>query len=301
GALTVGEFVSFIAALALFMDPIRKFSQANIRLSQAAAAGKRIFHLLQTPNEIDNGEHKPVQFEKSIEIKNLKFGYGEEDILKGVSFEILKGQKVALVGLSGSGKTTIINLLLGLYPVEKNQILIDGKDVNDIKLFNLRGLSGLVSQDIFLFNDSVRNNLCLGESFSDEQLNEALKVAYAYDFVQELEDGLDTVIGDRGMRLSGGQKQRITIARAFLHDAPILLFDEATSALDNESEKVVQKALESVAGDKTVIAVAHRLTTVQDYDKIYVMKQGKITEDGKHEDLLALNGEYAKLYELSGN
>ncbi len=299
GATTIGQFVSFIAALALFMDPIRKFSQSNVKLSQSRAASDRIHKLLSLPVEIDKGNIRDHKFQRNIEVKNLTFSYGEGDVVKDFSFQVEKGEKVALVGLSGSGKSTLINLLLGLYPVPKKSIYIDGAEIQDYSLQNLRSFFGLVSQDIFLFNDTLRENLCLGKTFSEEQIKEALRVAYCDEFIDKLPEGLDTIIGDRGTRLSGGQQQRITIARAYLQESPILLFDEATSALDNESEKVVQKALDNLAGQKTVIAVAHRLSTIQDFDRIYVLHDGKIVEQGRHGELMNNQGEYAKLYELS--
>ncbi|MFT6069617.1 MAG: subfamily B ATP-binding cassette protein MsbA [Bacteriovoracaceae bacterium] len=299
GATTIGEFISFVAALALFMDPIRKFSQANVRLSQGQAAGDRIFALLEEEEENFSSGEVISSFSQGIEVKNLSFDYGEGAIIKNLSLEIPKGKKVALVGLSGSGKSTLINLLLGLYPVDKGSIFIDGKDINDYELESVRGLTALVSQDIFLFNDTIKKNLTIGQEYSDSEIKEALKVSYADEFVNDLPEGLETVVGDRGTRLSGGQQQRITIARAFLQNKDIMLFDEATSALDNESEKVVQKALENAAGGKTVVAVAHRLSTVQEYDCIYVLKEGSLAESGSHHELMAKNGEYAKLYELS--
>ena len=299
GVTSIGDFVSFIAALALFMDPIRKFSQANVKLSQAKAAHERVMELMLLDEEPDTGSYTPTEFKRSIEVKDLTFSYGEGEVLKDFSMHVNKGEKVALVGLSGSGKSTLINLLLGLYPVKHGTILLDEKAIADIKLNNLRGLFGLVSQDIFLFNDTIRGNLTLGKEFSDEQMRHALEVSYAAEFVDKLPDGLETIVGDRGTRLSGGQQQRLTIARAFLQDTEILLFDEATSALDNESEKVVQKALESIASQKTVVAVAHRLSTIQDYDRIYVLSQGQLVEQGNHQELIAKGGEYAKLYDLS--
>jgi len=299
GATTIGEFVSFVAALALFMDPIRKFSQANVRLSQGQAAGDRIFELLELPEENFGGGHTVSHLANGLEVKNLSFDYGDGKVIDNLSLEIPKGKKVALVGLSGSGKSTLINLLLGLYPVSPGSIFIDGKDINDYELESMRGLTALVSQDVFLFNDTIRNNLTIGGDYSEEEIKEALKVSYADEFVHELPEGLETIVGDRGTRLSGGQQQRITIARAFLQNKDIMLFDEATSALDNESEKVVQKALENAAGGKTVVAVAHRLSTVQDYDCIYVLKEGSLIESGPHHELMNKNGEYAKLYELS--
>lgn len=297
--LTAGEFMSFVGALALFMDPVRRYSKANTKLNQARAAGKRIFTLLQEPEEIDEGKVEFKEFQDKIEFKNVTFSYGKGDVIKDLSLVIKKGEKVALVGLSGSGKSTLVALLLRLYNIENGQILIDGKDLKEYSLSSLRDAFALVSQDIFLFNDSIRENLLAGESYPDEKIHHALEVSYADEYIRNLPEGLETQIGDRGLKLSGGQSQRLTIARAFLRDCPILLFDEATSALDNESEKVVQKALDKVASHKTVLAVAHRLSTIQNYDRIVVMKEGKKIEEGTHSELLSANGEYNKLYELS--
>lgn len=299
GAMTTGDFVSFITALALLMDPIRKFSQANVKINQAEAAAQRIFHILGLDEEKDKGTVHLKSFQDKIEIKNLTFSYGEGNVIKDLNLTINRGEKVALVGLSGSGKSTLVNLLLGLYPITEGEIKIDGHPIANISLKSLRNLFGLVSQDIFLFNDSIRENLILGEELSDEAIKKSLEVAYADEFVGKLPQGLDTLIGDRGTRLSGGQQQRVTIARAFLQDTDILLFDEATSALDNESEKVVQKALEQIAQHKTVVAVAHRLSTIQEYDRIFVMHDGHLMEQGTHGELMQQDGEYKKLYELS--
>jgi subfamily B ATP-binding cassette protein MsbA len=299
GETTIGEFISFIAALALFMDPIRKFSQANVKLSQARAANERLQEVLGHEPERTTGSISDHYFSSSIEINNLTFSYGEAAVLRDLSLKIERGQKTAFVGLSGSGKSTLINLLLGLYPVSSGSIQIDGHDLNDYKLHTLRSQFGLVSQDIFLFNDTIRHNLCLDKDISEEKMTEALEVSYAKEFVDKLPQGLDTIIGDRGALLSGGQQQRITIARAYLQDAPILLFDEATSALDNESEKVVQKALDNLASDKTVIAVAHRLSTISHFDCIYLLSEGKLIEAGTHSELMAKQGGYAKLFALS--
>lgn len=299
GALTTGGFISFIAALAMFMDPVRKFSKASARLNQAKAASGRIQTLLNLPEEVDQGQHLQTGFLKSIEFKNVTFSYGEGDILKDFNLKINKGEKIGLVGLSGSGKSTLISLLLRMYPVTKGEILIDGVNLNDWKMTGVRQLFALVSQDVFLFNDTIRENLVTGEKFSDDEIRHALEVAYAKDFITELPQGLETQLGDRGVRLSGGQGQRVTIARAFLKNRDILLFDEATSALDNESEKIVQAALERVAGHKTVIAVAHRLSTLKNYDRIIVMKEGRKVEEGTHEQLIVQSGEYSKLYALS--
>ena len=299
GAMTVGGFIQFAAALALLMDPIRKYSQANVKLGQGLAAADRINQILDLEEEVDQGTTELKSFEKEIVVSHVTFGYGEGDVLKNFSLKVKKGQKIALVGLSGSGKSTLINLLLGLYPFKAGQITIDGVDITQIKLKNLRSLFGLVSQDIFLFHDTIRSNLTVGKNFSDDDIKRALEVSYASEFVNKLPKGLETVIGDRGAKLSGGQQQRLTIARAFLQNTDILLFDEATSALDNESEKVVQKALEAIAGNKTVIAVAHRLSTIADYDRIFVLKDGRLIEEGTHHELIANESEYKKLYELS--
>ena len=297
--LTAGEFMSFVGSLALFMDPVRRFSKANTKLNQARAAATRIFALLDQPEEEDTGTIEFKEFKDKIEIKNVTFSYGKGDVVKDFSLVINKGEKVALVGLSGSGKSTLIALLLRLYNIEKGEILIDGVNLHDYTLESLRDVFALVSQDVFLFNDTVRENLMAGEVYTEEQVNHALEVSYADEYINQMSEGLETEIGDRGTKLSGGQSQRLTIARAFLRDCPILLFDEATSALDNESEKVVQKALDKVAGHKTVIAVAHRLSTIQNYDRIVVMKDGRKIEEGTHQELITNEKEYKKLYELS--
>lgn len=300
GALTTGGFISFVAALAMFMDPIRRFSKANAKMNQAKAAATRIFGLLDVKEEPLEENYKELKsFEQSIEFKNVSFSYGEGTVLKNFNLTIKKGEKIGLVGLSGSGKSTLVSLLLRLYPVVEGEILIDGVNINDYSLTSVRKIFGLVSQDIFLFNDTVRENLTTGDVHTDEEINHALEISYASEFLKNLPQGLETPIGDRGLRLSGGQSQRLTIARAFLKNRDVLLFDEATSALDNESEKIVQAALERVAGHKTVIAVAHRLSTLKDYDRIIVMKDGRKIEEGNHSQLIVLQGEYQKLYELS--
>ena len=301
GALTTGGFVSFVAALAMFMDPLRKFAKANNKLRQAKAASDRIFSLLAFEEESDAGDKIFTNFNHQIEFKDVTFSYGEGDVLRSFNLVINKGEKVGLVGLSGSGKSTLVSLLLRLYPVKKGAILIDGVNINEYTLESTRRFFGLVSQDIFLFNDSVRENLTVGDAHTDEEIQHALNISYAQDFIKDLPMKLETSIGDRGLRLSGGQAQRLTIARAFLKDRAVLLFDEATSALDNESEKIVQAAMERVASHKTVIAVAHRLSTLRDYNKIVMLKEGKKMEEGTHQELMALKGEYYKLYELSSH
>jgi subfamily B ATP-binding cassette protein MsbA len=297
--LTAGEFMSFVGSLALFMDPVRRFSKANTKLNQARAAGDRIFKLLDEPEEHNAGTIELKEFKDKIEFKKVSFSYGQTKVINNFDLTIEKGQKIGLVGLSGSGKSTLVALLLRLYNIQEGSILVDGIDIKDYTLKSLRDVFALVSQDIFLFNDTVRENLLSGNSYTQEEIAHAIDVSYANEFIETLPEKLETPIGDRGLKLSGGQSQRLTIARAFLRDCPILLFDEATSALDNESEKVVQKALDKVAGHKTVIAVAHRLSTIQNYDRIVVLKEGVKVEEGSHSELIARNGEYQKLYDLS--
>jgi ATP-binding cassette, subfamily B, bacterial MsbA len=299
GALTTGGFISFVAALAMFMDPVRKFSKANAKLNQAKAAANRIFALLDVEEEVEKGTIELKEFKDSIEFKNVTFSYGDGDVLKDFNLIIKKGEKVGLVGLSGSGKSTLISLLLRLYSVKSGELLIDGINVEEYTLPSVRKVFGLVSQDIFLFNDTVQENLTTGDDHTTEEIRHALEISYAWEFIKDLPGGLGTSIGDRGLRLSGGQSQRLTIARAFLKNRDVLLFDEATSALDNESEKIVQAALDRVAGHKTVVAVAHRLSTLKDFDRIVVMKDGRKIEEGSHPELIVNAGEYQKLFELS--
>jgi subfamily B ATP-binding cassette protein MsbA len=299
GELTTGGFISFVAALAMFMDPLRRFSKANAKLNQAQAAATRIFELLDVKEEPSVNLKELSGLKSSIEFKDITFSYGEGTVLKNFNLLINKGEKIGLVGLSGSGKSTLVSLLLRLYEVNEGAILVDGVNLNEYTLPSVRRVFGLVSQDIFLFNDTVKENLATGDNHHEEEIRQALEISYAWEFVKDLPQGLETTIGDRGLRLSGGQSQRLTIARAFLKNRDVLLFDEATSALDNESEKIVQAALERVAGHKTVIAVAHRLSTLKDFDRIVVMKDGQKIEEGSHAHLIERNGEYRKLYELS--
>ncbi|MBF0206823.1 MAG: ATP-binding cassette domain-containing protein [Oligoflexia bacterium] len=314
GETTTGDFFSFVTALALMMDPLRKYSQANVRLNQARAAGERLFEIMKFTEEDDKGTIILEEFKKQIDFENVTFMYhrGEGEIIKNLSFSIRRGERVGIVGLSGAGKSTIISLLLRLYHLGEGsgKIKIDGIAIEDYTLESLRKNFGLVSQDLFLFHDSVRENLCVGKHYSSEQIIDALRIAGAKDFVDELPQGIETLIGDRGTRLSGGQCQRLTIARAVLRDPSVLLFDEATSALDNSSEKEVQAALDRWSGQnggaivgggkgKTVLAVAHRLSTIQNYDQILVMNRGEIVEQGTHQQLMDRKGEYFRLYDLS--
>lgn len=299
GVLSTGGFISFVAALALVMDPIRKFSEANVRINRGRAAGNRLFQILNLEEEEDEGTIELKDFKDKIEFRNVTFDYGEQKVLKGLSFTLRKGERIGLAGLSGSGKSTIISLLLRLYNPCEGEILIDGISLDKYSMASVRNFFSLVSQDVFLFHDSIRENLTTGKDYSQIEIDEALKISYSDEFINYLENGLETHIGDRGLKLSGGQSQRLTIARAFLKDSPVMLFDEATSALDNESEKVVQAALDKLSGHKTVLAVAHRLSTIQDYDQIIVLKEGQKIEQGTHDDLMEKRGEYFKFYTLS--
>jgi subfamily B ATP-binding cassette protein MsbA len=235
-------------------------------------------------------------FDTTITLENIHFKYEDENVLKNFSLEVPKGKTVALVGQSGSGKSTIANLLTRFYDVQEGSVKIDGTDIKDMTLESLRDLMGLVTQDSILFNDTIKNNILLGkQDATDEEIIAALKIANAYEFVSALPLGIETNIGDAGGKLSGGQKQRLSIARAVLKNPPIMILDEATSALDTESEKFVQVALENMMQNRTSIVIAHRLSTIQKADNIVVMQKGEIVEQGTHDELLALNGTYSKL------
>ncbi len=283
------------------LTPAKNISKASYAVKNGLAAAKRVFEVLEIDNAITNHNEAVVKetFDSKIEIANINFKYEDENVLKDFSLEVVKGQTVALVGQSGSGKSTIANLLTRFYDVNEGTIQIDGTDIKQLNLQSLRGLIGLVTQDSILFNDSIRANIALGkEDATDEEIVEALKIANAYEFVKELPNGIHTNIGDSGNKLSGGQKQRLSIARAVLKNPPIMILDEATSALDTESEKFVQVALENMMQNRTSIVIAHRLSTIQKANKIVVMQKGRIVEQGTHEELIALNGTYNKLVSM---
>lgn len=292
------KFLAYMGLAYNILTPAKAISKASYSVKNGLAAAQRVFEVLEVKNEITDSEKavKKSTFEDRIAIKNINFRYEDENVLKDFSLEVKKGQTVALVGQSGSGKSTIANLLTRFYDVNEGTIAIDGIDIKDINLHSLRDLMGLVTQDSILFNDTIKANIALGKHDATEtEIIEALKIANAYEFVKDLPLGINTNIGDSGNKLSGGQKQRLSIARAVLKNPPIMILDEATSALDTESEKFVQVALENMMQNRTSIVIAHRLSTIQKADLIVVMQKGKIVEYGKHEELIALNGMYNKL------
>jgi subfamily B ATP-binding cassette protein MsbA len=292
---------SFIVYLTLaynILTPAKAISKASYSVKNGLAAAERVFEVLEVKNEITSKENSIQKntFDDKISLQNINFRYENENVLKNFSLEVKKGQTVALVGQSGSGKSTIANLLTRFYDVNEGIISIDNHNIKDFDLHSLRSLIGLVTQDSILFNDTIKENIALGKpDATDEEIIEALKVANAYEFVVTLPKGIYTNIGDSGNKLSGGQKQRLSIARAVLKNPPIMILDEATSALDTESEKFVQVALENMMQNRTSIVIAHRLSTIQKADVIVVMKKGKIVEQGTHEELIAMNGTYNKL------
>jgi subfamily B ATP-binding cassette protein MsbA len=294
-------FIAYLTLAFNILTPAKAISKASYAVKNGLAAAERVFEVLEVENEITSKKNAVTKttFEDKISIKNINFKYEEEAVLKDFSLDVIKGQTVALVGQSGSGKSTIANLLTRFYDVNEGTISIDGIDIKDLNLHSLRGLMGLVTQDSILFNDTIKANISIGKlDATDEEIIEALKIANAYEFVKDLPNGIHTNIGDSGNKLSGGQKQRLSIARAVLKNPPIMILDEATSALDTESEKFVQIALENMMQNRTSIVIAHRLSTIQKADKIVVMQKGKIVEQGTHEELIALNGTYNKLVTL---
>ena len=301
GAITLGEFVSFLAALMLAYQPVRALAGINIGIQEGISAAKRIYEIIDQKNEIYHDENAPSLKLKnaSIEFKNISFTYPDgTHALKNLSAKIEGGKKVGLVGVSGSGKTTFLNLIPRFFHLKNGSIFIDNQNINDINLNSLRKEISLVSQDVILFDDTIRANILYGNSFaSDEEIINACKFAAAQDFVEKLPNKYETVIGENGIKLSGGQKQRLSIARAILKNSSIILLDEATSSLDSESESVIQKAIENLTKNKTTIIIAHRLSTVMNCDKILVFENGQIIEEGKHEFLVNNSSTYKKLYE----
>lgn len=306
GKLTAGQFVSFITALIMLYTPIKGLGNNAKSMTTCLCAMERVVAKLDKKSGIID---KPdainfPDFKDKITFENINFEYKKDKpVLKNISFEVPKGETIALVGNSGGGKTTIVNLLPRFYKLKKGAIKIDGISINDIKLNDLRAHIAIVFQDNFLFEGTIRDNILLGKLDATEaELHNAIKNSYLEDFINSLENGLDTQIGERGVLLSGGQKQRIGIARAFLKNAPILILDEATSALDNQAEHIVQQAIDNLMKDRTVFVIAHRLSTIQNANRIAVINQGYLTELGTHEELLKIpNGDYKKLYNMQFN
>ena len=301
GAITLGEFVSFLAALMLAYQPVRALAGINIGIQEGISAAKRIYELIDQKNEIYHDENAPSLklINASIEFKNISFTYPDgTQALKNLSAKIEGGTKVGLVGVSGSGKTTFLNLIPRFFHLKNGSIFIDNQNINDINLNSLRKEISLVSQDVILFDDTIKSNILYGNALaSNEEIIKACKFAAAQDFVEKLPNKYETIIGENGIKLSGGQKQRLSIARAILKNSSIILLDEATSSLDSESESVIQKAIENLTKNKTTIIIAHRLSTVMNCDKILVFENGKIIEEGKHEFLVNNSLTYKKLYE----
>jgi len=303
--MSPGSFITFLVASGMLIKPIRQITEVNSDIQKGIAAAESIFEILDTTPERDEGTIELESVAGRVEFKDINFRYNRDGrlILEDINFTVMPGETMALVGSSGSGKTTLASLITRFYNHGDGQILLDGVDVNDLKLPNLRQHIAQVSQSVTLFNDTVRNNIAYGElaNCSLEQVKAAAKIAYADKFIEQMADGYDTMIGDDGVMLSGGQRQRLAIARALLKDAPLLILDEATSALDTDSERYIQAALEELMKSRTTFVIAHRLSTIEKADRILVMENGRIIEQGSHTELLALEGRYSQLYRQQFN
>ncbi len=302
GTSTPGSFISFLTALLMLYEPIKRLTRLNEVIQQGMAAAERVYAILDTKPEITSkpGAEPLPGVTREIEFRDVRFGYDEgKEVLKGINLKVRAGEVLAIVGTSGGGKTTLVNLIPRFYDVWSGAVFIDGRDLRDVTVESLRDQIAVVSQNVILFNDSVRDNIAYGDmSAPMEEIEEAARAAYAYDFIMEMPDGFQTVIGESGVRLSGGQRQRLAMARAIRKNAPILILDEATSSLDTESEMYVQKALENLMRGRTTFVIAHRLSTVRNADRIIVMSEGRIVEEGNHDQLMELDGEYRRLYEM---
>jgi len=301
GTSTPGTFFAFIAAVIMMYDPVKKVSRLHATIQEGLAAADRVFDIMERKSDIKEVRNPVIIHSGShrVTFQNVSFAYNRMPVLKNINLDVRAGEILAIVGTSGGGKTTLVNLIPRFYDVSRGAVLVDGIDIRKASLASLRSQIGIVTQDPILFNDSVRNNIAYGNpSASDQAIMAAAKAAYAYDFVESFPKSFDTHIGELGSRLSGGERQRICIARALLKDAPILILDEATSSLDSESEMLVQKALENLMQGRTTFVIAHRLSTVVYADRIAVIANGQIVESGTHQELLSCKGEYCKLYHM---
>ena len=301
-APSVGDFASFITAAMLLLPPLKRLNQVVENWQRGMAAAQSVFELLDEPSEKDEGTTEVKRVNGDIEYRNVSFSYSDErsTALNNINIKVRAGETVAIVGRSGSGKSTMVNLLPRFYDLQIGSIYIDGIPIQDLRLTDLRRQIALVSQEVTLFNDTIANNIAYGScsTATPDEVVKAAEAAHAMEFIKDLPDGIDTMVGDKGMLLSGGQRQRLAIARAVLKDAPILILDEATSALDTQSERHIQEALDELMKSRTTLVIAHRLSTIEGADKILVMHDGQIVEEGNHSGLIARDGHYAALHRM---